>query len=90
MKRDEPLDGFFRRGNGLEGGDVIGWHVDSLLTSRASRVIHCFWKEPNRVDRSERKPLTLPVEETARVVQCQPVDERDETGRALLGRDVRA
>jgi hypothetical protein len=47
MKRNELFDGFFRRGNGLEGGDVIGWHVDSLLMSRASRVIHRFAQQSN-------------------------------------------
>ena len=51
MERDEPLDGFLGCGDGLEGGDLIGWHVDSLLLSRASRVIHCFDEEPNRVER---------------------------------------
>ena len=51
MERDEPLDGFLGCGDGLEGGDLIGWHVDSLLMSRASRVIHCFDEEPNRVER---------------------------------------
>ena len=46
MERDEPLDGFLGCGDGLEGGDLIGWHVDSLLLSRASRVITVSTKNP--------------------------------------------
>jgi hypothetical protein len=42
MELYEPLDGFFGCCDGFKAGDVIGWHVDSLLLSRASRVIHGF------------------------------------------------